>query len=193
MVVGVWLEIKAANGKTSECILALGDNTLAIGWLFRSGRVDRNSLSYAAIQKVLAQNLATLVLDSDHCLMSQHLEGENNSVADLLSYTGSTRGHDHQLAAREPSDKVLTHRFHIFLPSHIPHSFVISLFRSEVLSWVMQVLQTPESSLTPDRKMPTKSMTAFDDNGSHSVPKEGSPITPTSMTCVTMTKSFSFL
>jgi hypothetical protein len=36
MVVGIWLEIKAASD-SSECILALGDNTLAIGWLFQSG------------------------------------------------------------------------------------------------------------------------------------------------------------
>jgi hypothetical protein len=102
---GVWLEIKAASN-SSECILALGDNTSAIGWLFQSGRVGQNSLSYAAIQQV-ARHLATLILDSDHCLASQHLKGEKNIVADLLSYTGSTRGHAHPLAADEPSDEVL--------------------------------------------------------------------------------------
>jgi hypothetical protein len=162
-VVGIWLEIKAASD-SSECILALGDNTSAIGWLFQSGQVDQNSLSYAAIQQV-AQHLATLILDSDHCLTSQHLKGEKNIVADLLSYTGSTRGHAHPLAAHEPSDEVLTLRFHIFLPSQIPCSFEISAFLSEVLSWVTQILRTAESSLTPDKKTPTKSTIGSGDDG----------------------------
>jgi hypothetical protein len=41
----------------------------------------------------------------------------------------------------------------------IPRAFAISPLQIEVLSWVMLVLQTPESSLTPDKKMPIKSMT----------------------------------
>jgi hypothetical protein len=190
MVVGLWLEIKAASD-SSECILALGDNTSAIGWLFPSGRVDQNSLSYAAIQQV-ARHLATLILDSDHCLASQHLKGEKNIMADLLSYTGSTRGHAHPLAANEPSDEVVTHRFHIFLPSQIPRSFEISALPSEVLSWVTQILRIADLSLTPDTKTPTKSTIGSGDDGNPSAPKEESPITPTSLTCAVATKSFSF-
>jgi hypothetical protein len=163
MVVGVWLEIKAASD-SSECILALGDNTSAIGWLFRSGRVDQNSLSYAAIQQV-ARHLATLTLNGNHCLPSHHLKGEKNTVSDLLSYTGSTRGHAHPLAADEPSDEVLTHRLHIFLSSQIPRSFAISALPSEVLSWVTQILRIAESSLTPDKNTPTKSTIGSGDNG----------------------------
>jgi hypothetical protein len=143
-------------------------------------------LSYAAIQQV-ARHLATLILDSDHCLTSQHLKGKKNIVANLLSYTGSTRGHAHPLAADEPSDEVLTHRFHIFLLSQIPRSFEISALPSEVLSWVMQILRTTESSLTPDKKTPTKSTIGSGDDGNPSAPKEELPITPTSLT-----KSFSF-
>jgi hypothetical protein len=41
----------------------------------------------------------------------------------------------------------------------IPRAFAISPLQREVLSWVMLVLQTPKSSLTPDKKMPIKSMT----------------------------------
>jgi hypothetical protein len=41
----------------------------------------------------------------------------------------------------------------------IPRSFAISPLQREVLSWVMLVLQTPESSLTSGKKMPIKSMT----------------------------------
>jgi hypothetical protein len=146
---------------------------------------------YAAIQQV-ARHLATLILDSDHCLASQHIKGEKNIVANLLAYTGRTRGHAHPLAANEPSDEVLTHRFHIFLPSQIPCSFEISALPSEVLSWVTQILRTAESSLTPDKKTPTKSMIGSGDDGIPSAPKEESPITPTSLTCAVATKSFSF-
>jgi hypothetical protein len=116
MVVRIWLEIREAKAQSSECILALGNNTSAIGWLFGSGKVDGDPLSNAAIQQV-ARHLATLILESENCLASQHLKGKKNIVADMLLYTGSTRGHDHPLAPDEPSDEVLTHRLHIFLPS----------------------------------------------------------------------------
>jgi hypothetical protein len=141
-MLGIWLEIREAKAQRSECILALGDNTSAIGWLFKSGKVNRDSLSYATIQQ-LARHLVTLILQSEHCLTAlQHRKGKKNIVANMLSYTGSTRGHDHPLASNVPSDKVLTHHFHIFLPSQLPRSFPISTLPREVLSWVTQILRT---------------------------------------------------
>jgi hypothetical protein len=190
-VVGIWLEIKDAKKDSSEYILALGNSTSAIGWLFQSGRVDQNSLSCEAIQKV-TQHLATPILNSDHCLALQHLKGEKNIVADLLLYTGSTRGHAHPLAADEASDDVIIHCFHIFLPSPIPRSFIILPLPSKVLYWVMQVLQTAKSPLTPGKKTPTKSTIQCGDGVKHSAPKEASPITTTSLICAIATKSFSF-
>jgi hypothetical protein len=41
-------------------------------------------MSYTAIQMV-ARHLATVFLDSRHCLASQHIKGDHNIVADLLS------------------------------------------------------------------------------------------------------------
>jgi hypothetical protein len=103
MVVEIWLEIREDKKDSSKCILALGNDTSAIGWLFRSGRIDPNLLSYALIQTVV-QHLVTLILDSNHYLTLQHLKGKNNIVTNLLLYTGSKRGHNHPLAADEPSD-----------------------------------------------------------------------------------------
>jgi hypothetical protein len=47
MIVNVWLMCRAFNGR-SEALLAVGDNTSAIGWMFRSSRIARDSLYYDA-------------------------------------------------------------------------------------------------------------------------------------------------
>jgi hypothetical protein len=86
-------------------------------------------------------------------------------VTKLLSYMGSARGQGHLLTADEPLDDVLTHRFHMFLPLQIPCYFIISPLPRDILSWVMLLLQTAGSSLIPDRKMPTKSLTGYGGSG----------------------------
>ena len=93
--VTVWLEVLDCP-KPSECILALGDSTSALGWIDRSGRVKDDSMSYRAIQNIV-RHLATLLLQSNHCLATQHLKGDYNVVADLLSYSGTVRGKTHPL------------------------------------------------------------------------------------------------
>jgi hypothetical protein len=47
--VTAWLECLDLNADAEECILALGDNTLALGWIYRSSRVKATSMSYCAI------------------------------------------------------------------------------------------------------------------------------------------------
>jgi hypothetical protein len=129
MVVNVWLMCETFTGQ-SESLLAIGDNTSAIGWLFRSGRIDQDSLCYDALQ-LGARKLATLIADSEHCLASQHIKGDANLVADLLSWSGDVRGSQHPLATR---------RFHSHLPQLIPEYFRISPLPSEILSWITLAL-----------------------------------------------------
>jgi hypothetical protein len=50
--VTAWLECLDSNADAEECILALGDNTSALGWIYRSSRVKSTSMSYRAIQTV---------------------------------------------------------------------------------------------------------------------------------------------
>jgi hypothetical protein len=94
--------------------------------MFRSSRLDQDSLCYDALQ-LGARKLATLIADSEHCLASQHIKGDANLVADLLScWSGDVRGSQHPLAMDQPSDEELTRRFHSHHPQLIPECFRIS-------------------------------------------------------------------
>jgi hypothetical protein len=87
MVVTVWLTIIECTklGEDQACILALGDNTSAIGWLYKSSKLMPGSLYYRPVQ-MIARKLACLITDSTHCLASQHSQGDQNTVSDLLSF-----------------------------------------------------------------------------------------------------------
>jgi hypothetical protein len=82
MMITAWLILLECDslGLSEECILTLRDNTSAIGWLFRSGKLSTSSSYYEAVQFV-ARKLAELLTDSTHILASQHLKGEKNVVA----------------------------------------------------------------------------------------------------------------
>jgi hypothetical protein len=182
MMVTVWLvilECKEQNS-TQDCILALGDNTSAIGWLYKSSRLIPGSPYYEPVQ-LIARKLARLITGSTHCLASQHIKGENNVVSDLLSYAGDVRGDAHPLAPDSPSDTVLTARFHLHLPQLIPTGFDISPLPNEISSFVILALQTIESSLIRSRKKPTKNETASGADGSRSASKPASNLTLSSL------------
>jgi hypothetical protein len=100
----------------------------------------------------IAIKLARLVIDSTHCLASQHIKGEQSTVFDLLSYAGDVRGYSHPLAPDIPSDSVLTQRFHLHIPQLIPEGFDISPLPSKISSFVIQALQTIELSWIQNRK-----------------------------------------
>jgi hypothetical protein len=72
MMVTIWLVLVECDATHSEqdCILALGDNTSAIGWLFKSGKLQFDSQYYTAVQ-LIARRLAHLITASSHCLASQ--------------------------------------------------------------------------------------------------------------------------
>jgi hypothetical protein len=179
MIVNVWL-LCLDHPSSSEAFLAIGDNTSAIGWLFRSSRLPLSSFYYDAVQ-LGARKLATLIIDSDHCLASQHIKGQANLVADLLSWSGDVRGSLHPLAPDDPSDAELTIRFHSLLPQLIPRSFAISPLPNEVLSWLILALRTLESSWIRDKNRQTNRATGFGDAGRPFVSSQASSITPSSL------------
>ena len=69
------------NIDPEPCILSLLDNSSAISWIFKSS-FDYSSKS---LNSHLARHLATMMLDNDACLYSQHIAGSNNVIADSLS------------------------------------------------------------------------------------------------------------
>jgi hypothetical protein len=182
MMVTIWLTIFECDelGSEQECILALGDNTSAIGWLYKSSKLKPGSLYYKPVQ-MIARKLARLIIGGSHCLASQHIKGEQNTVSDLLSFAGTARGYSHPLAPDFPTDSVLTQRFHSHLPQLIPEDFNISPLPSEISSFLIQALQMIESSLIQNRKNPTKTGTESGVDGSHSAPKPDSPLTLSSL------------
>jgi hypothetical protein len=180
MAVNIWLSCQESD-TDHDCILAIGDNTSAIGWLHNTARLDPTWAAHDA-HLVVAQKVATLLMENSCCIASQHLKGELNLVADWLSFVGSAgRGKEHPLAFDNPPNDVLTARFHHLLPSQIPENFVIAQLPSEILSWIAQVLRIAESSLTEDRKGATKAATECGAGGPNSVTSPAVVMTPSSL------------
>lgn len=151
MAINIRLECECPNwasGSDEEpCILAPGDNTSAIRWLHRTSHLDPNSTAHAAHLR-LARDLAPrIILQSNACISSQHVKGEDNFIADLLSFAGTDREKKaHPIAFDDPDNDTLTQRFHEFYPSPIPQTFAISQLPSDILSWALQALRTAKLS-----------------------------------------------
>jgi hypothetical protein len=190
MVVNVWLMCETFT-EQPESLLAIGDNTSAIGWLFRSSRIDHDSLYYDALQ-LGARKLATLITDSEHCLASQHIKGDANLVADLLSWSGDVRGSQHPLAMNQPSDEELTRRFHSHLPQLIPGYFQISPLPSEISSWITLALRTVESSWIRKTSRDTRVGTESGAAGDPTATPPASLTTTSSLSCPTKPSTSSF-
>jgi hypothetical protein len=155
MAVNIWLEHLESDA--NDCMLSLGDNALAVGWLHNSSRLEVKLVAHAA-HLVVARHVALLVLSVGCCLASQHIQGDPNTVADLLSFArGTTRagGKRHPIAFDDRLNDILTQRFHLCHSEQIPQSFKISPLPSEISSWVLSVLQIAASSLTAGSKAAT--------------------------------------
>jgi len=193
MVVNVWLECRSCQdtrGEEHACILALGDNTSAIGWLHKSASLGRNRPAHAA-HLFAARHLATRVLAADCCIASQHIKGVHNIVSDLLSYAGNCRGKPHPLAADNPPDDVLTCRFHSSFPEQIPSNFELCRLPDDVISWLSVALQMAASSLLDAKRVATKTEIGPGVDGLDSNRLSASQVTPTSLVYPSTNKAFS--
>ena len=190
MVVMIWLMIIEST-EPYQCFLGLGDSTSAIGWLFHSSSLRGNS-SYTVAVTIMARKLARILMDADHCLFGQHLPGSLNTVADQLSFTSQTReGKQNMLAHDSPCNAELTDRFHAIMPQLIPEHFVISQLPDEILSFVVLVLRTMESSMIPSAKQHSSAKTEPGVVGSDSATPPES-ISHSSIVFPSRRKSYSF-
>jgi hypothetical protein len=113
MAVNIWLECLDQADDSHSCILALWVNTSAVGWLHNSSRLDTKLAAHSA-HLIVARKVAQLVLEADCCLASQHLKGDLNFMADLLSFAGSRAragGKRYPIAFDDPPNDILTQLF----------------------------------------------------------------------------------
>ena len=116
---------------TEEVILALSDNTSAIHWVFKTGRVQQNS-KYFKVTNFVAQSIATWLMQSNNFICTQHIPGIHNFVTDLLSFQGTVRVRGKGGAISDkinpltedcPPNDVLTDRILSTCPQLVPTAF----------------------------------------------------------------------
>ena len=151
MVVTILLLIDESQEEESPCLLALGDNTSAIGWLFKSGKLDPISAYYLPA-KFIARHLARKVIEGKVQIASQHLAGRYNDVADLLSFEGEDRGKTNSLTLDCPPNDILTSRILSNYSQLVPKGFRISNLPPEISAFTCQAMLTIELSWIRDRK-----------------------------------------
>ncbi len=194
MAVSVLLLLEEAKAESDRfpCLLVLGDNTSAIAWLFKSGRIAKSSRYYQAV-KMIARYIARAVVDAEAQLCSQHLQGVSNVIADILSFEGASRGKIEPLTADCPPDDILTERIHKFHSQIIPSGFEIRLLPSSIESFVVSTLRTIAKSWTQRARQPTRGETDIGDGGKSSSGIGDWDPTPTSIRYPTTRRESSWL
>ena len=90
---------------------------------------DALSREEVSSRLTFSRKLASLVIDHNMCLCTQHINGIRNIVADILS-------RDFHL-----SEVMLTHLLFHFYPSHLPRSFGICPLPREITSFIIGTLE----------------------------------------------------
>jgi hypothetical protein len=123
-----------------SCILSLGDNTSAVGWLHKANIDEANN---KALQ-LATTKYATLLMDHQCCLYSSHFKGKFNNVTDALS-------RQHNL-----TDSELTSFIFSQFSSQVPPTFEIVPPPQSIVSWTTWLLQKNneqwESKTAPNQK-----------------------------------------
>ena len=159
---------ESRQGKESfPCLLVLGDNTSAISWLFRSGRVPRSSRYYSTV-KAIARKIAKEVTNYSAQLCSQHIAGSMNTISDLLSFEGQCRKYSNPLTKDCPSDDILTQRILTHHSQIVPAGFRIRRLPSEIELFALSTMRIIAKSWSQGSSPPTKEATGIGDDGQSS-------------------------
>jgi len=124
-LITVWLGTKCNWLESEACFLAFCDNSSAVSWLYKASVDETRNLPL----HLAARKYADVLLQAGCCLYSQHIPGQKNVVADLLS-----RNFTH-------SNSQLTTFVLETFPSQVPPSFTVSPLPQEILSWLTSWLQ----------------------------------------------------
>ena len=153
-IISVWIAILENDVPALSCILALSDNTSAVGWLHRMN-VEDESISGKHLQQ-LTRLFASLLISSDLCLYSQHFKGSFNNVADALS------------RRNDLSDIDLTSFIRLHFSAQVPPTFRIEAVPQSIISWNFSLIQkTKEAMASPNQ--PWIKKTGLGEDGCRSV------------------------
>jgi hypothetical protein len=184
MVISLWILLRELEdqGLRDELILALGDNTSAIGWMVRTNHLKCTDFSYNAAN-FIARKAASLFSESKNFMAPQHVAGKQNHVADWLTFEGEERSEagvsiSNPIAYDRPTNCELTHRFRSLFPQLVPNSFKISPLPTEIFLFAERTLQMLESSLEHREKQLLKTGTGCGGGGAPSVASHLEESTP---------------
>ena len=185
MAITLWLALIECEeqGKTDELILALGDNTSAIGWIFKTGKLTKDSQYYTAAN-FIARKIANLLTKSKNFLVTQHIPGEENEVSDWMSFEGDDRSNEmkpvsHPIAYDRPSNDQFTERLLTLVPQLLPQHFKICHLPAEIFSFAQESVEMLELSMLQHQKGTKRSKKGSGEGGSvswNSIPLEPTPI-----------------
>ena len=141
MQVNILLGFLFSNIAKGDCLLPLGDNTSAIGWLYEVGFDDGTH----SVQQDMSQDFCHKMIEEDCVLYPYHIPGIWNILADSLSC-------DFHL-----NDIILTHFLQILCSLQILTNFKIIQLPPEITSFILSSLERlPKRQHA--QQTPTKSM-----------------------------------
>jgi hypothetical protein len=139
-IVTIWIDILLDNIHPEDCFLSQTDSSSAAGWLCKSNFADDRD---EEIQLSTTRKLATLLIDSQCCVLSQWFLGEANNISDSLS-------RDFHI-----SNSHLVAGLSTTFPEQVPFGLEIHQLPTEISSWVTSLLlscpQTMQWSKEPLR------------------------------------------
>jgi hypothetical protein len=131
ILTGIWLEIIENAAKPEDCILAFGDNTSAINWIYKSKfRANNEPESIFQAKLTVARKIAYLSIESELRIYNKWLPGESNQVADHLFRNPSS------------SDVELTQSLIEKFPSQAPKNLDVSALPQEIEYFISRLLQS---------------------------------------------------
>lgn len=74
MCISVLLLLNKAGDELHLCMLPLGDNTLVIGWMAKSGQLAKSSPYYLSV-KFMACHITSAIISQGGHLTPQHIQG----------------------------------------------------------------------------------------------------------------------
>ncbi len=163
-VVGIVSESEEGQIPRFGQILALTDNSSAVGWLQHANSNPQTSPKLYEIAIKLAEECRL----SSFSIHPLHIPGKSNCIADALSRL-------HHL-----NDEELTLFIHKNFQSQIPNNFRICQLPRNASSWTSSILATPRGSDTGRQRTHTRNVTGLGDDGTHSSPTSTCTTTPSS-------------